>query len=254
MQYFLFYKDQLYLEESSPQVFRLPQALPFPILEQDLFTFQAPNGLQSIVAMVTKMHDLGSAEAKFFSMRSAMSVLSADYIKSIAYARAILHLNVYHGFCGRCRVETLVIHAAERHCPACEHHFYPRISPSIIVRIERGPEILMVRGPHFAPGVYALVAGFVEAGESLEEAVRREIREEVNLEVKNIRYLRSQPWPTPDSLMLAFSAQYKSGDIKVDGHEIEAAAFYTRDKIPGMPSVPHSIATKMIRDFLKRTF
>src|SRR5690606_2224103 len=120
----------------------------------------------------------------------------------------------------------------ERTCPTCHLAAYPRISPSIIVRIHKGDQILMARSPHFAPGIYGLIAGFVESGETLEETIHREVMEEVGIKVKNIRYFDSQPWPFPDSLMIGFTAEHASGDIQVDHHEIEHADWYGKDNIP----------------------
>ena len=108
----------------------------------------------------------------------------------------------------------------------------------------------MARGPHFLPGVYALIAGFVESGESLEETVHREVLEEVGIYVKNLSYYGSQPWPFPDSLMIAFKADYASGDIAIDRKEIEEAGWYRYDNLPGRPSTSASISSKLLDDYV----
>ena len=108
----------------------------------------------------------------------------------------------------------------------------------------------MARSPHFPPGVYGLIAGFVDVGENIEEAVHREVKEEVGLQIKNLLYYGSQPWPFPDSLMLAFTADYASGEIVMDQDEIEDAGWYRHDNLPGLPSVALSIAMKLIDDFV----
>jgi NAD+ diphosphatase len=123
-----------------------------------------------------------------------------------------------------------------RLCPACGRLEYPRISPAIIVIIinEQG-EALLAHNKKFNPGVYSLIAGFNEAGENLEATVTREIREEVSLEVRDIRYIASQPWPFPNSLMLGFSARYARGTIQPDGEEILDAQWFPRDRLPELP-------------------
>ena len=132
---------------------------------------------------------------------------------------------------------------------ACKLSVYPRISPAVIVLVERGDEILLARSPHFVPGVYSTLAGFVEPGETLEGTVRREIHEEVGVHVDNICYFGSQPWPFPNSLMIGFRADYASGDLTIDGVEIEAAGWFRRDNLPKLP-FKVSIARSLIEAFL----
>ena len=115
---------------------------------------------------------------------------------------------------------------------ALRKNIFPRISPAIIVCIERGDEILLARSSRFAQGFYSVLAGFVEAGESLEETVRREVEEETGIIVTDIRYFGSQPWPFPDSLMLGFTARYESGDLRIDGKEIVDAGWFRVDNLP----------------------
>jgi NAD+ diphosphatase len=123
-----------------------------------------------------------------------------------------------------------------RLCPACGRMEFPRIAPAVItIVINDAGEALLAHNKKFTPGVYSLVAGFNEAGESLERTVAREIREEVNIEVRDIRYIASQPWPFPNSLMLGFTARYASGTLCPDGIEIEDAQWFPRDKLPKLP-------------------
>ncbi len=155
-----------------------------------------------------------------------------------------------HRFCGRCGSETRR-QAAElaRTCPRCGLQQFPRISPAVIVRVERGDCILLARSPHFAAGVYSTLAGFVEPGESLEETVVREVREEVGVSVANIRYFGSQPWPFPHSLMIGFVADYESGELRPQEGEIEDAGWFGVDDLPGLPS-RYSIARELIEEFI----
>jgi NAD+ diphosphatase len=158
----------------------------------------------------------------------------------------IVHFASVHRFCGRCGTAT-ARDLGERcmRCPRCELTAYPRVSPAIIVLVRRGAEALLAHSGRFATGFYSTLAGFVEPGESLEETLRREVREEVGVEIRNIRYFGSQPWPFPHSLMVGFVADHASGDIVVDGEEIKDARWFRADALPPIP--PRlSIARKLI--------
>jgi NTP pyrophosphohydrolases containing a Zn-finger, probably nucleic-acid-binding len=134
-------------------------------------------------------------------------------------------------------------------CEACRHVVYPRISPAIIVAVVKDDKILLAHSQRFPAGRYSVLAGFVEPGETLEECVRRELQEEVGIEVSDIRYFGSQPWPFPDSLMVAFTARWSGGTIRVDNHEIADAAWYTADQLPGIPP-KDSVARRLIDWFV----
>ena len=196
-----------------------------------------------------------SEDLQAIPLRQALSLLRHDEYAWAVKAWSIILWDKNHQFCGRCGVKTSHQSTAfERQCPACHLSFFPRISPSIIVRIQKDDQILMARSPHFPPGAYGLIAGFVDVGESIEEAVHREVMEEVGLTIKNLSYWGSQPWPFPDSLMLAFTADYASGQIVIDHKEIEEAGWYTRDHLPGLPSTKLSIATQLIDEFLSNPY
>jgi NAD+ diphosphatase len=140
-------------------------------------------------------------------------------------------------FCGSCGTKnTDAPDELARLCPACGRREYPRISPAVItIIINDDGRALLAHNKKFANGVYSLIAGFNEAGESLEATVAREIREEVGLEVRDIKYIASQPWPFPNSLMVGFTARYAGGEIRPDGIEIEDAKWFTREDLPKLP-------------------
>ncbi len=139
---------------------------------------------------------------------------------------------ISHQFCGRCGTKTVLDEKDMMlKCPECDQNHYPRIAPAIIVAIRKGDELLMAKHSYHDNIRFALIAGFVEPGESIEEAVHREVLEEVGIKIKNLKYERSQSWPFPNSLMLAFTAEYDSGDIKVDGDEIVKAQWFKKDEI-----------------------
>jgi len=165
------------------------------------------------------------------------------------------HLNWWRAIykhCPRCG-RSLKEHNSEpcMTCTACEENFYPVISPAIIVLITKENKVLLAHNAKFPPQRYSLLAGFVEPGESLEAAVHREVMEETSIRIKNLRYLESQPWPFPNSLMAAFAAEWESGELKPDGVEIEQAAWYASgDELPDLPP-KGSIARKLIDNWLK---
>ena len=171
--------------------------------------------------------------------------IAAFAVRIIASAKATR-------FCGRCGTKTgpVLLERAKK-CPACGLVVYPRISPAIIVLITRGEEILLARSPRFPNGMHSVIAGFVESGETLEHAVHREVKEEVGLVVKNLRYFASEPWPFPDSLMIGFVAEYAAGEIEIDNNEIVSAGWFSRDSLPPLPA-SMSISRALIDRWLER--
>ena len=154
-------------------------------------------------------------------------------------------------FCGRCGAKTQLDEKDMMlKCPKCGQMHYPRIAPAIIVAIRKGDELLMAKHSYHEKIRYALIAGFVEPGETIEEAVHREVLEEVGIKIKNLQYKRSQTWPFPNSLMFGFSAEYESGDIKVDGDEILTAKWIKKEDVEP-PETDISIASWLIEEFLK---
>jgi NAD+ diphosphatase len=141
-----------------------------------------------------------------------------------------------HQYCGRCGSPTTDKQDERaKICPDCGLTAYPRISPAMIVAITRGDKILLARAHRFARSMYSVIAGFVEAGESLEQCVRREIEEEVGITVKNLRYFGSQSWPFPNSLMVAFTAEHAGGEIRINPSEIVDARWFTAADLPHIP-------------------
>jgi NAD+ diphosphatase len=136
-------------------------------------------------------------------------------------------------------------------CPECGFINYTRISPAVIIAIIKNGKILMAKHSYGLKNRYALIAGFIEAGETLEEGVKREIMEEVGLKVKNIKYFGSQPWPFPNSLMIGFTAEYDGGEINVDGKEIVDAKWFDVDEVIPMPS-KISISSELIEWYTEK--
>lgn len=186
-------------------------------------------------------------------LRSILLNLEQDMFLMAGRAFQIVNWGVMHRYCGKCGTKTK-LGDQERVivCPSCKASFYPRISPAIIVAIMNGDKILLAHNNNFKNDIYSLIAGFVEPGETFEDCVKREVIEEVGINIKNITYYGSQPWPFPDSLMIGFVAEYDSGEIKVDGVEIGDAGWYSRSNMPEIP-LSHSIAGKIIRAYLENS-
>jgi len=163
----------------------------------------------------------------------------------------ILEWDRKHRYCGRCGSPTEVRQSERaRQCPACELTVFPRLTPAMMALVRRDNQLLLARSPRFPKGFYSVLAGFAEPGETLEACVRREVYEEVGLEVSNIRYFGSQSWPFPHSLMVAYVADYAGGEIQVDGHELEHADWFEPHALPKVPG-RMSIAGHLIEWFVR---
>ena len=159
-----------------------------------------------------------------------------------------------HRFCGRCATPNEMVDGERAmRCPKCRLQAFPRLAPAMITLVTRGEgadqEALLAQGVQFRGPMYSCLAGFVEPGESLEQAVIREVMEEVSIGVDQVTYVASQPWPFPHSLMIGFRARYASGEIICDPAEIIDANWYRRDALPNIPP-PMSIARRLIDDWL----
>jgi NAD+ diphosphatase len=155
------------------------------------------------------------------------------------------------GHCPRCGGPTERIEQEwGKRCPACKYEHYPHLHPAVIVLVRDGDRVLLARKAIWAPGRYALVAGFVDNGECLEGAVRREVKEEVGVDVKDIQYVGSQNWPFPSQLMIGFVAQYAGGEVTIDRDELEDARWFPRDGLPVGPA-RHSIAGFIIEHYAR---
>ena len=183
-------------------------------------------------------------------LRELYGALDEDLYALSSRAIQIMEWDRTHQYCGQCATLTTQLpNERAKRCPKCGLVNYPRLSPAVIVLISRGEEILLARASRFPRGMYGLIAGFVEPGESLEETIVREVREEVGIEVKDIRYFGSQPWPFPNSLMIGFTAIYASGNIVIDPQELEDAAWFRKDSLPLIPP-KLSIARKLLDWFV----
>ena len=237
---YIFQHQKLLVDENLqlPKVEKLASDLPLNhndhVIARDLLENEAiPDGYQLV------------------PIRELIQSWSTTEFLQASRAVQLLEWRRNHKFCSHCGHMT-EIHAKEYAmvCPACGYHQYPRVQPCIITIITKGDdEILLAKSAHNKSNMYGLIAGFVEVGETLEEAVQREAFEEVGLKLKNIRYMSSQPWPFPSNLMIAFHAEYDSGDIQLQVEEISEAQFFKFDQLPEIPfkgSIAHSMIMQVI--------
>ena len=197
--------------------------------------------------------DMGSEHVEhkhltFISMRALLMQNEISFFGIASRAWQVALFMRTHRFCGQCGSAMQQIDwEMAMQCSRCQHRCYPRISPCIIVSIRHEGKILLAQGkPQRARQMFSTLAGFVESGEKLEQAVHREVFEEVGIKVKNLRYFSSQPWPFPHSLMVGFLADFDSGEIEVDGKEILEAYWFEPDKLPNIPP-KLSIARQLIQ-------
>lgn len=194
-----------------------------------------------------KWADTGTLTATEF--RPLFFVMDHDEFQAACKAKQLAYWDTQSHFCPECGHAMEPLTDIAKKCPRCGHETYPPIAPAIIVRVERGTEeILLVRARNFRGDHYGLVAGFVETGETLEECVRREVKEETGLDIKEIRYAGNQPWPFPSGLMIGFVAQYAGGEIKVQEEELTDARFFRRGELPAIPD-KMSIARRLIDEW-----
>ncbi|NUF99688.1 NAD(+) diphosphatase [Acinetobacter oleivorans] len=232
---YIFHHQQLLVDQNLqlPKVEKLASDLLFThdeqVIARDLLAEEPiPEGLQLV------------------PIRQLITSWSKEQFLQASRAVQLLEWRRNHKFCSHCGHPTEV-HPTEYAmvCPSCRYHQYPRVNPCIITIITRGDdEILLAKSVHNKTNMYGLIAGFVEVGETLEEAVQREAFEEVGLRLKNVQYMSSQPWPFPSNLMVAFRAEYESGEIKLQEEEIADAQFFKIDQLPEIPfkgSIAHSM-------------
>jgi NAD+ diphosphatase len=179
-------------------------------------------------------------------LRSLFGVLDEASFALAGRALQIVEWDRTHQYCGACGNATVArTSERSRECPACGLVVHPRLAPAMMVLVRRGDELLLARSPRFPKGMYSALAGFVEPGETIEQCLEREVLEETAIRVRDVRYFASQPWPFPHSLMIAFFAEYESGELRADQVEIEDARWFAVGNLPRLPA-RISIARKLI--------
>lgn len=186
------------------------------------------------------------AKTVWIDLKQLYEKINDDLIALAGRGMQLLFWQRTHQFCGQCGNKTSQRpHERAKECSSCKLLTFPNISPAIMVLIQKGKEILLARGTNFSAPFYSALAGFVDPGETLEYAIHREVFEEVGLYVDHLQYFRSQPWPFSNSLMIAFTCQWKSGEIRINTDEIIDAQWFHKDRLPLLPAT-HSISRILI--------
>jgi len=181
----------------------------------------------------------------FFKMPESLIAIAQRAFQVVEWERT-------HRYCGRCGTPTRDKDGERaKECPSCGYAAYPRVTPAMMVLVTRGRELLLARSPRFPPGMYSALAGFVEPGETIEDCIRREVREEVGIEVTDIRYFASQSWAFPHSLMIAYNAEYAGGELHPQESEIAEARWFAYDEVPNLPP-SISISRRLIAATIER--
>lgn len=238
-----------------------PESGPFRPLDQDEFRWLGVDivcehilGHIGGVPLFAAEADPDADEPEGYSFETLFTFLGQveePVFNLIGRSKQIVEWHRDHQYCGQCGKPTEASSMdRSRKCHDCEQFFYPRITPSIIVLVTRGEELLLARNARARGRFFSTLAGFVEPGESLEEAVHREVMEEVGITIGNLRYFGSQPWPFPNSLMLGFHADYQSGQFVLQEEEIAEADWFHYTSLPHRPS-PVSIAGRLIESYIR---
>ncbi|RVT85883.1 NAD(+) diphosphatase [Rhodobacteraceae bacterium CCMM004] len=199
-----------------------------------------PDTLDSFTDRTEQRHPEQPEGHRFVELRAAMTRLDARAAELAATAKALFDWHRIHGFCARCGVaSTVAMGGWQRDCPACGAHHFPRTDPVVIMLVTQGNDLLIGRSPHWPEGMYSLLAGFVEPGETMEAAVRREVWEEAGVRVGRVDYLASQPWPFPASLMMGCHGHATSREIVLDPVELEHALWVGREEAMAIAAGDH---------------
>lgn len=251
--WFIFCKGDLMLEHRPDGTYGIPLSEEAPVEVKPWTTIHTITPFADGTAVRTFAIDspiVGHPRYEMCGLRASYAKLSSDLYQKAGKCQEILYWDQNTKYCGVCGAPMKLHTEISKRCTECGKEVWPQLATAIIVLIHRGEEVLLVHARNFRGDFYGLVAGFVETGESLEEAVVREVREETSLEISNLRYFGSQPWPYPCGLMMGFHADYASGDIHLQRSELSAGGWFRKDNLPHIPE-KLSIARRLIDSWLE---
>lgn len=244
--WFIFYKDQLLLQKQN-DLYSIPcsEHSPTCILPETIIHQISTLNGHPCKAISIDQQPEKSDEYVMNGLRESYDLIPLKQYQMAGKAAEILHWDRNSRFCPVCGTKMEQKEDIMKKCPQCGNEMYPSISTAVLVLVRKDDKLLLVHARNFKGTFSSLVAGFLETGETLEECVAREVKEETGLDVKNITYFANQPWPYPSGLMVGFIADYAGGELMLQDEELSAGAFYTRDNLPELPR-KLSLARKMI--------
>lgn len=265
-------KEAIYSNYDNDKIFLFNDDKLMVKIENDQISIPNKNTLEKMGLKIKHLQCLGALDGincysgeidklwdentyKFIDLREYSR--NADYDWFMASGKALLLLNFIRDNqrCGVCGSPMYMKKEGEDRvimCTKCYHMVWPKTAPAIIVAVTRGDKLLLAHNSNFPEGMYSVLAGFVEMGESFEQCVKREVLEETGIKIQNIKYFGSQPWPFPNSYMIGFTAEYLDGEIEVDNHEILDAKWFKKEEIPGLYRESVSISSELIGWFINR--
>ena len=249
--FFIFHNDDILLERLEDGRYTIPYGDEPPVKvlqEYGIMNVTTSDGTE-VKAYETDINTEGT-QYGMCGLRASYYKLPADLYRKAGKCRELLYWNKNTLFCGACGGRMMMSTDISKKCKVCGKEIWPQLATAIIVLIHKGDEVLLVHARNFRGNFFGLVAGFVETGETLEEAVHREVLEETGIKIKNIRYFGSQPWPYPCGLMVGFNADYDNGDIHLQESEITNGAWFKKDNLPEIPE-KLSIARRLIDNWLE---
>lgn len=248
----LTYNDEIVRNPTTERFYWELSELPTQLAEQGQRHFLGHYNGEAMFSLELIPEDIPGFSPVSSNLRDFVDEQADDLFRLLGRALQINDWYRTHRYCGFCGTPTqMVPNERAMGCSQCQRIYYPRLSPCVMALIIRGDECLLARNARWSQPVYSVLAGFIEPGESAEQALEREVMEEVGLQVGAIEYIASQPWPFPGQLMLGFFAEYIGGEIQVDGIEISEAHWYPFDKLPKIPG-QFSLSGQLIQEFVQR--
>ena len=245
--WFIFYKDKLLLAKQGEK-FAVPAGEEAPVglckssSVMEVGTMDDGTPIKTFALNAPVINDTAF---EWIDLRKSFHPLPREHYLKAGKCRELIYWDSNTQYCGTCGTPLRMHTPISKRCPQCGREIWPALSPAIIVLVHKGNEALLVHARNFKGDYYGLVAGFVETGETLEEAVHREVAEETGITITNLRYFGSQPWPYPNGLMVGFEADYVAGNIHLQKEELSHGAWFSKENLPAVPD-KLSIARKMI--------